>query len=171
MKRFRIQCVKEYILEVWNVELMFFAQFSTKFNRFKEIWFVGSSQFIADVVTKDFSVPVFLWRWFPRNFQSILVHNFNLHSSWGTSGCYEILNSMFNEHLSKQTLNRSIILGMIVTVSERLEDPTSFSATRQKWYIVAGTKLETPATVCCPKTRTRSISAHQSSLLILYSIR
>jgi hypothetical protein len=71
---------------------MLFAQLSAKFDRFKEIWFVGSSQFVADVVTEDFSVPVFLWRWFPGNFESILVHYFNLHSSWGTSGCYTISN-------------------------------------------------------------------------------
>lgn len=43
---------------------------------------------------------------------------------------------------------------MMVTVSEGSDVPSSFSATILMWYVVAGRKLNTPASVVSPGTRT-----------------
>lgn len=43
---------------------------------------------------------------------------------------------------------------MIVTVSEGSDVPSSFSATILMWYVVAGRRLNTPASAVSPGTRT-----------------
>lgn len=115
---------------------MLFAQFSAEFDCFEKIWFIRRGQFVADVVAEDLAIPVFLRRWFPWDFESVLVNYFNFDSARGASRCYKMdqfgrYNKNVDEDLKFTSIPSSAV--MMVTVSEGSEDPTSFSATSRKW--------------------------------------
>ena len=80
----RSQCSRT-LLEVGDLQLVFFALFATKFHRFEQVRLVGRGQFVSDVVAEDLAVPVLTRRRLPRDFERVLIHKFHFDVARSTA--------------------------------------------------------------------------------------